>query len=250
MTTAQMLNKQEVIAYVGANANTFGLDPAAVLAVANQEGLNSQPGSSWKDPPGIAFGPPSWNSAGAGNAIVQSQGASASYWSWTPAGLNYWLQQVANSGAQGLTGISAINQIVTGFERPATVNIPGEIVNASRDYASFQAQIQTPLPGNIIVPTPDNPGGLQLPGVGNQFPTTTDPQQTTTTTPSTATGNKFSLHLLDTPWGPINFTLPWDLSGILLFLAALFAIIIGALLWDKSRNVIIKGGEVGAIAAA
>jgi hypothetical protein len=248
VVTAQqaMLNKQGVIAYVGANASRFGLDPAAVLSVANTEGLGTTPGSTWVLPKenGFNFGPPSWFSGGAGADIVKAQGNQAAYWSWTPAGLDYWLQSVSNAGASGLTGYAAISKIVTNFERPAAQNVQGNINKAIGAYASFQRQVLAgPGDGNTIVPNPpDTPGNITLPGQTQpgQLPTPTNPTDTSTTT-----GAKFSFHLFDTPLGPINFTLPWDFSGILLFLAAIFAIIIGALLWKPSRdaatNVVVAG---------
>lgn len=241
VATAAMLDKPDVVAYVGQNAGKFGLDPAAVLAVANHEGLNTKPGTTWVLPKesGFNFGPPSWYSGGAGGPIVTQQGGNASYWAWTPAGLDYWMQKVAESGAAGLTGVQAITAIVKNFERPRADLVSGEIINASKDYNSFLQQIQGQLPG-ATRPIPV-PGGTQL-------PTPTNPEQTGST-PTKADSN-FSMHLFDTPAGPINFTLPWDFSGILLFLAAIFCIIIGALLWDKSRNVIIQGGQTAAMAAA
>jgi len=251
-----MLQKPDVVAYVGANAYKYGLDPAAVLAVANQEGLKTQPGSFWQLPkePYKSFGPPSWYGGGAGSAILQMHGndpAAAAQWSWTPAGIDYWLQKVQEAGASGLTGVTAMRQIIGGygwgFERPAAENAARELTDAQRDYPSFQAQIAGGPGGNTIVPTPSEPGQLQIPIPGQtgpgQLPIPNNPQ----TKPSTSatTGAKFSLHLFDTPGGPVNFTLPWDFSGILLFLAAIFAIIIGALLWKPSRdaatNVVVAG---------
>jgi hypothetical protein len=142
VATSGMLDKQGVIAYVGQNAARFGLDPAAVLSVANHEGLNTSPGSTWILPKenGFNFGPPSWFSGGAGSDVVKMQGSNAPGWSWTPAGLDYWLQQVAKS-ASGLSGRSAISAIVNGFERPREDLAAGEINNASADYTSFQQQI-------------------------------------------------------------------------------------------------------------
>lgn len=259
VTTEQaMLDKPGVIAYVGANASRFGVDPAAMLAVANHEGLGTTPGSTWILPGeggAFNFGPPSWQSHGAGAAIVTAHGASAAQWSWTPAGLDYWMQKVAESGAAGLTGYQAIVQIVGGygwgFERPAAKNAPGEIANAWHDYTSFQNQIQNPLPGTTTPPPinphplPGVPGGAITPP--GQLPITSDPQ----TGGQGSTSNvPFAVKLFDTPIGPIYFELPWDPSGVLLFLAAIFAIIIGALVWDKSRNVIVKGTETAAVAAA
>jgi hypothetical protein len=250
-----MLTKPDVIAYVGANAYKFNLDPAAVLAVADQEGLKTQPGSVWQLPkePYKSFGPPSWYGGGAGNAILLAHGndpVAASQWSWTPAGLDYWLQKVQEAGAGGLTGAAAIRQIIGGygwgFERPAAENAAKEFTNASNAYRGFQQLINNgPGSGNTIVPTPDQPGVVTIPGQTGpgQLPIPSNPQDKAK--PQATTGAKFSLHLFDTPAGPVDFTLPWDFSGILLFLAAIFALIIGALLWKPSRdaatNVVVAG---------
>jgi hypothetical protein len=235
VANAGMLTKPDVVAYVGANAYRYGLDPAAVLAVSESEGLKSQPGSMWSDPPGIAFGPPSWNSAGAGQAIVQSQGSlnAAAYWSWTPAGLDYWMQKVQESGASGLTGIQAITQIVGGygwgFERPKDPSI--DINSAKSLYDKYVQQLQSTIPGYVPPAITDTPPDQTQPG---QLPIPINP--TIPSQPQTTTGTKFSLHLFDLPSGPVNLTLPWDFSGILMFLAAIFAIIIGAILWKPSRD--------------
>lgn len=253
-----MLSKPDVVAYVAAHAPQYGLDPAAVLAVADHEGLNTTPGSTWvlKGEGGAYnFGPPSWQSAGAGSTIIKMQGANAPSWAWTPAGLDYWLQQVAASGASGLTGLQAIVQIVGGygwgFERPADSS--ADIIPATRVYPDYQKQVAQIQSGNPIVPSPDTPGNITIPPI--TIPGQTGPGQLPTPNNPTipaqpTTSAKFSLHLFDTPAGPFNLTLPWDFSGILLFLAALLAIIIGAIMWDKSRTAIKNTVEVGAMAAA
>lgn len=139
-----MLDRNQVIAYIGQTAPQYGVDPAAMLAVANQEGLNTAPGSIWtvQGESGPSFGPPSWFSGGAGAPFIQQQGSAsaASAWSWSVAGLNTWIQQVAQV-ASGLTGNSAINAIVTRFERPAAKNVPGEIQRAQAQYSNFQQQL-------------------------------------------------------------------------------------------------------------
>jgi hypothetical protein len=250
VANAGMLNKDEVIAYVGANANRYGLDPAALLAVANHEGLKTEPGSTWVvgDEPTFSFGPPSWYAGGAGADIVAMQGANARFWVWTPAGLDYWMEKASEAGASGLTGPTAIKQIIVGFERPLEKYVSGEIINATHDYPDFLQQLQT-IPGNITPPSwpPITiPGMPQIPGQG-QLPIPKDPQ--TKPSPQTTTSQPFSLSLFNTPLGPIDLTLPWNFSGILLFLAAIFAIIIGALLWKPARERIVTAVQVGAMAA-
>jgi hypothetical protein len=158
---ATVLNRDQVIAYVGQVAPQYGVDPAAMLSVANHEGLNTEPGSFWTVPGELfnSFGPPSWNAnpKAAGGPIVSRQGSvtNAASWAWTPEGLDYWIQQVAQA-ASGLTGTAAISAIVHNFERPLERLAPGEIRNATADYAGFQAAIE-------------GSSGLQLPtGSGMQ----------------------------------------------------------------------------------
>lgn len=145
-STSGMLDRNGVIAYVGQNASTYGLDPAAVLSVANGEGLNTAPGATWNlsqqfGERGYNFGPPSWYSLGAGGTIVGMQGSNAPQWAWTPAGLDYWLSQVAQS-ASGLTGGAAIQAIVHGFERPLERLRPDAIQKAENQYSGFQRILQ------------------------------------------------------------------------------------------------------------
>ena len=244
-----MLTKAQVELYVAQKAPQLGLDPAAVLAVASHEGLNATPGSTWSDPPGFAFGPPSWNSAGLGAAIISggpgvpAQGKDAAAWSWSQQGIDYWLDQVA-SVAGGRTGADAISHIVNGFEHPS--NPTKEISDSIAVYPQFQALIggSTPIPGTLppSIPIPI-PGTTDVPIAPI---TTTDPTQA----PAPSASSPFSLQLFKLPTGPVDMTLPWSFSGIVLFLMAIFAIIIGALMWDKSRNVIVKTSETAAIAAA
>jgi hypothetical protein len=138
----KMLDKNGVIAYVQKRAKDFGLDPAAVLAVANQEGLNTDPGSHWKLPGegNISFGPASWYGNGAGADIIKQQGDNAPAWSWTPPGLDYWLNQVS-SVASGLTGNDAVTAIVNKFERPREDLAAGEIARAQQVYSQFQQAV-------------------------------------------------------------------------------------------------------------
>lgn len=157
VATGGMLDRSGVIQYVGENAAKYGLDPAAVLSVANHEGLNTAPGSTWNlsGEGGFNFGPPSWyTGAGAAGATILGQhGQSSASWSWTPAGLDYWLQQVS-AAASGLSGTAAIAAIVHKFERPKESLAAGEITNASNDYQSFVQAIGNlgTQPGTTVIP--------------------------------------------------------------------------------------------------
>lgn len=117
--------------YVEQVAPKYGLDPAAVLAVASQEGLGGGIGDK-----GTSFGPWQLHAGGAlppqeygGPNSPQTQG-----WAWSTAGVDYALAQISAS-ASGLSGLPAIEAIVTGFERPADPS--KEISGAASHYGSF-----------------------------------------------------------------------------------------------------------------
>lgn len=212
-----MLDRNGVIAYVGQHGPDYGLDPAAVLAVANHEGLNTAPGSSWKLPheTNISFGPPSWFGNGAGAALLSAHGVNAPAWSWTPAGIDYWLQQVA-SVASGLTGTSAISAIVHGFERPREDLAQGEINNATHDYATFQTLVGDP---NVTI----------SPSIPSQ-PQTSTQITTPATTTATVGPNGINAGQIG-PW-PINIP-----SGLILALIGVLLLIVGAIIMQSAvRN--------------
>lgn len=232
-----MLNKNQVIAYVGQHAPEFGLDPAAVLAVANHEGLNTAPGSFWTlaGEGNISFGPPSWFGNGAGSAILQMFGGNhdqAAAFSWTPAGIDMWLKRVVSDSAQsgipavGKTGASAIEAIVRGFERPRANLVAGEITNASRDYASFQAAIG---------------GGVQVPELPGQAPAQSRAQapvqgqaQGQAQAPVQAASGASAPGMLSLGTvGPLAVGVP---SGLLLGLIAIVLLIIGAVILAGSQR--------------
>lgn len=182
-TLGTPLNRDQVIAYIGQNAPLHGVDPAAMLAVANHEGLNRAPingvGQTWVLPNegGFNFGPPSWYSLGAGGGVIGIAGSNAPTFAWTPAGLDYWIQQVSKA-AGGLHGTAAIAGIVNNFERPRADLAAGEIQNASADYASFQRAIQNAV--GTVLPTTgvtDTGGDTTDTGVttGGETSTTANP---------------------------------------------------------------------------
>lgn len=107
-----------------------GLDPAAVLAIASQEGLTGQVGDH-----GTSFGPFQLHAGGALPAAVWARGPRyAQEWAWSPQGIAYALDRMAHV-ARGLRGRAAIAAISRGFERPA--NPQAEIAGALANYGQF-----------------------------------------------------------------------------------------------------------------
>jgi hypothetical protein len=132
--SAAPLPRGPLIDYVITNAPRFALDPAAMLAVAEQEGLGGGIGDG-----GLAYGPwqdhmtefagRPWFGAGRNNQQVQA-------WAWSPAGIEYVMRQMVIAGAAGLSGVSAISTIVHGYERPKEPI--GEIQRASARYSVWR----------------------------------------------------------------------------------------------------------------
>lgn len=123
---------------IAARARALGLDAAAVLSVAQQEGLGGGIGDS-----GHAFGPFQLNDAGGvitGKFPGQSQ-QQLQDWAWSPQGVDYALGGI-NKVAHGLAGPDAVRAIVSQFERPA--DIPGEIARALGQPAPVMQQLAQP----------------------------------------------------------------------------------------------------------
>jgi hypothetical protein len=125
------VSQNPIVSLIVQGARARGLDPAAVLAVASQEGLSGRIGDG-----GHAYGPFQLNNAGGvltgkfPNLTPQQRQA----WASSPAGINYALDGIANV-AKGLKGQQAVNAIVTRFERPAN---PGkEIAGANASYGNY-----------------------------------------------------------------------------------------------------------------
>lgn len=117
--------------YVEQTAPKYGLDPAAVLAVASQEGLGGGIGDQ-----GTSFGP--WQ-LHAGGALPPSEyggpgSQKTQQWAWSTGGVDYALAQMS-AAASGKSGLAAIEAIVSGFERPA--NPAKEIQGAAAQYGTF-----------------------------------------------------------------------------------------------------------------
>jgi len=144
--------------YIRQRAQALGLDPKAVLAVAGQEGLGGGVGDQ-----GTSFGPFQLHYGGAypASAPRGSQAASQA-WAMSPAGIDYALGQIA-SVARGLTGRSAIENIVRRFERPADPG--GESARALASYGGAPASASlgtSDLPSALPSAAPPP---LKLPGL-------------------------------------------------------------------------------------
>lgn len=128
MTNPTSLLAIPKIKAIGQAAAARGLDPQAVLAVSQMEGLSGGIGDN-----GHAFGPFQLNNAG-GVLTGMFPGATPEQlneWAWSQDGINFALDRIAKV-ARGLTGEQAIRAIVSEFERPLK---PGpEIAGAVARY--------------------------------------------------------------------------------------------------------------------
>lgn len=126
------LSGQQAVQYITAGATQRHLDPYAVLAVAQQEGIGGGIGDN-----GSSFGPWQLHVGGAFPSTVNgtsTAGWSAEQkqaWAWSPDGIDYALSRIQGV-AQGLQGSAAVSNIVSLFERPA--NPSTEIQGALSSY--------------------------------------------------------------------------------------------------------------------
>ena len=114
-TTAS--GKSSWVSQIKRLAPKYGLDPAAVLAVASTEGLSGAVGDS-----GTSFGPFQLH---VGGALPEGKSRA---WAESPAGIDYAMRKIA-SVARGLKGNAAIAAIVRRFEIPAK---PGAEINKAQ----------------------------------------------------------------------------------------------------------------------
>lgn len=123
--------------YIVQGARARGLDPAAVLAVAQSEGgFGAPPGNIGDN--GTSFGPFQLHVGGR----LPSGLSDPATWANTPAGIDYALDGIAKV-AKGLFSTAAIANIVRAFEAPA--DPASEIARASKYYGLFA---QEPLVKN------------------------------------------------------------------------------------------------------
>jgi hypothetical protein len=153
---------QSLMDYIVQDAKRFGVDPAAVLSVANVEGQYSGKVGDR----GTSFGPFQLHIGG-----LMPAGKPGS-WANTPAGIDYAMQKIAGV-ARGLTGKSSVTAIVTKFERPAKPAT--EVANAMAGYTAQESQLARSNTGpSVVVATQTsavNPSQYGLSG-GNGKPYT------------------------------------------------------------------------------
>lgn len=108
----------DFVQYVLQNAPKYRLDPQAVIAVARTEGGLVNRADDRGDG-GRSFGPHQLFEGGELPRQFVGNPDAADAWAWSPAGFDYALRRMAETGAAGLKGQEAIRKIVYDFERPA-----------------------------------------------------------------------------------------------------------------------------------
>lgn len=134
--TGEPLHVQQLAAYVHANAPLYGLDPAAMLAIASQEGIGGAIGDG-----GLAYGPwqdhvTEFNRIGYSGPVRNNQDVQA--FMWSPDGVDFVMRSMVAAGAAGLTGYDAIVRMATFYERPRSDLLHGEIAGAWSQYNKWR----------------------------------------------------------------------------------------------------------------
>jgi hypothetical protein len=129
-------------------ARKYGIDPVAALAVAQGEG-----GLRWGavGDNGTSHGPFQLRVGGA-NPYT---GAKAKQFANSPAGIDYAIRKMAESGARGLTGEAAVNAIVRKFERPADPDT--SVARAVARLGSIKLKGGQPAPVQSVRQTTSSP---------------------------------------------------------------------------------------------
>lgn len=140
--------------YIARTAQSYGLDPKAVLAIASHEGLSGGVGDN-----GTSFGPFQLHRGG---ALPGNVGSNAQAWAWSNQGINYALRQMVADGAKGLNGRAAVSAISRNFERPA--DPAGEIADAMAHYGKVGS-----FKGSVPAGAGFGGGGQVITGSGTRF---------------------------------------------------------------------------------
>jgi hypothetical protein len=147
-----------LIQYVNEQAPNYGVDPAAALAVATQEGWSGNPGDN-----NTSFGPWQLHWGGAYPNWAPQSVQTAQQWAWSNPGIDYALQYMSNEkGVSGSTGQNAITNIVTNFERPRADLVAGEIAGAIGRYLGLNTGSDVGTTGSVQTSDPLLASSAQL----------------------------------------------------------------------------------------
>jgi hypothetical protein len=130
-------------------AKKYGIDPRAALAVAQGEG-----GIRWGavGDSGTSFGPFQLRIGGANPHKDPRRAASFAN---SPAGIDYALRKMSESGAKGLSGAQAVDAIVRKFERPADPDT--SVANAVARLGKLNLKGGQPAPAPVVRQTTSSP---------------------------------------------------------------------------------------------
>ena len=235
------LTPKDLPGYVRSVAGNYGLDPAAVLAMAQHEGISGNPGDN-----NSSFGPWQLHIGGALPSNIGQLGpASAQQWAWSTDGINYALGAMSKGGAKNTTGFSAVSAIAE-WERSA--DIPGQAARAWASYGGWLSGIPIALNNFFTVIT----GGKQqkvggdgttepTDGEGNRIVPVPATAGDTTQILSTPTGGTQDVRLGKV--GPFDIGIP---SGLVLGLMGMSLLLIGAILFVYGGMFRTNVGMVGA----
>ncbi|MEM3008434.1 MAG: hypothetical protein QXY15_10335 [Candidatus Nitrosotenuis sp.] len=169
VTSGEMLSGKQLYDFITCEAKDRKLDPAAVLAVAEGEGLNGGIGDRNADDTTFSVGP--WQLyypyGKLPKEIGQKGMQAAQEWAFSPEGIRYALDGIARV-ASGLTGFQAIEVIIIKFEEP--VNPSKSIEIAKSRYGKWLnytnkvdcSVVRTP---GIIIPEVSNGPAELNPGL-------------------------------------------------------------------------------------
>jgi hypothetical protein len=133
--TQPFANLGDEIKYIVSGARQLNLDPAAVLSVAEHEGLGAGAGDN-----NTSFGPFQLHFGGRYPAQAPQNPTQAQEWANSPVGVSYALAGIAGVASRQ-TGDRAIDSIVRNFEQPASPD--PEVAKAQATYGKWQSVVQT-----------------------------------------------------------------------------------------------------------
>jgi hypothetical protein len=137
-------------------AKKYGIDPQAALAVAQGEGgLRNRPNDIGDKAGGGSYGPFQLYAQGELPKRFRGNAAAADKWAWSPAGIDFALRRMSQTGARGLQGEAAVNAIVRKFERPAKPN--ASVANAVARLGKINVKGGQPAQAPVVRQTTSSP---------------------------------------------------------------------------------------------